>query len=365
MVKLTNGRKPLPSKQESKEAIAKLVPMSAIGRESFAQEMASMADGEAGAGLQDAITAALQAREDVARGEVFIREQLVGLYGDKLKDWPVPDSESTEAKPINNPDKYTTTATGAKGTTISVGGSWYKNYATDLALGKEYVAIIKGAQAWLKGEGKLPETYTLAGVVHKYSADKYKLAALIQRIDERITRMTNSIKRAVAFHFQWLLIEEELPNVAVSYVVEEDEDGEEVIVSTTKPILIRNADIVKFPGEFSQVSVTTFNGYDVNEAVLKGGTYTNLIQTSKGSGDGETPTVERLVKNDATFFSACSDIIFMLEDVANMARIRRQLNQPGDEAVTKKATICTLYEILTPIYQEHIEEMNAKKTKVA
>lgn len=263
------------------------------------------------------------AGETQKKGPVKILGELLRIYGaEQLGEWPIPDSEWNPES--NYPtDKYERKVAGKE---KPLKGSWYNDLFNETRMGRHYDGAVKAIQSARADKmDEVPKEF------EQYKRlTKAELSAEESRWRNRQTMGRNLIKKAMKVHFQMLHIQEQLPKVSVSFLV--DDDGN--IKSTPTPIVVANASQL---AEAKAVSVGTFLGYDVEAAKADGGTVKDLWATAGGSSKDDTngdeehnfhitvKTFDSLMGELATFFEAGKGV--------NLVSLRTEMSKWDDHSI--------------------------------
>lgn len=271
------------------------------------------------------------------RGAVVLMLDLERIYGrdEILKNWPVPGSE---AKDVNNPDKYEKMVTDPiSGETKKGKGSWYADLFDASKPGKELAAKLsswKAAKANEKGKHILPEHAKMAG-------DELKLTAEKSRLDTFRTSKKNAIIRAVNVIIQMQRLNEET-QMAVELITNDDGTP----YQSNKLFYVYNK---KKRSEFRPLTVGQLLALSVDKAKAAGGEYAHVMGTTgrgpKGGEKGEQkvtletiPQFDNITAEYATFFEK------MRADTKAMNAFLTHLNGAGSDDL-----LLSLNSIMTDI----------------
>lgn len=268
------------------------------GQLSKAQALAAL-EGET---MSTVMVEQMVAKEITEQGAIRVFLALQSTYGDKLGEFPEPDSvpETT-----NNPDKIKKPKVNSKGETTSVNTTWYTEFADATKEGKKilqelaWIAILRNPQAdknlvpaEFSNEYKNPQEY----IVHE------------AYLTGRRTTVRQAYKKAMKLAFKMRAIGE-LNGVNIDFVWKDYKTKTEVR-NTKKPLRISDVDD---PNKWGYFTINNVERMDVDKATENGGTYDALVdtlkRTSNEGGDGEGNQAKpQLVRTQDTFAARLNDL---------------------------------------------------------
>jgi len=254
----------------------------------------------------------IEAAAKKKRGPVNMFLTLVRVFGDRIKDFPVPGSSAKDKDIGNKPyDKYTVSVTVA-GKKVNRPGSFYSDVRDRTPRGKQLLEIIAACE---KREGVSKGNPTVL-------ADKNKA------IDDLKTYREQLVK-GVRMAIQWMAIE--AAKTEKTLFVEpslqwKDKDKGEIYPTNTPIILAKTTD--RSPGE--QLSVDQFLALDVAKAIKLGGTLENLMSTSTRGANNTDDEVTK-IENVETADDVLAAFVIFLNDRTNLTKWRSYLEKKENE----------------------------------
>lgn len=311
------------------------------------------------------LEAITEAKGVVSRGPITVLLDLERIKSaDELNAAPIPGTGKKKKGVAhvkgNNDDYYDTLIKTDKGTRIGQ-QSWWYDVADALPGGKAVaaeLAAIKQAMDAVNPQDK-PAQYR--------SASKAELVGAKLAANSRLTVIRSNLTKAVRVRALMARINAEMPRVVAevrTYEMPDPTDKTKVVQrlkKTLTPMFVAE----RHKRENGQeMSVSQFLGIDVDTALEKGGTYTNLLETLKREGDsgqgGEGDTAQS-IDNLPTFISTTSMLLHYIEE--HKAAINAGLTK-GKEREELLLGMGDLYGMLDGImgkYTDAYERLAAKR----
>ncbi len=239
-----------------------------------------------------------EAKTTVQVGPLWVMLDLLAIEGLDLMQFPYPDTVEGKTNHPAGPAKYSLPVKGDAGTK-PVTFDWYKSFCATLPEGKRIKHIMTqiGLAKALSGEKAEPEYVNMP--VHERDQ-------VLKDATSEFSALVNVVKKAVRLNYQYEAANE-LPGV----VVEWRKDKEGSVKRTQHPVAIRDkAD----RDDFTNATITSFLGFNIEEAAENGGTKAALLATAGRDTDEDEDNDIGIIANAEQYESYTAEAAAAVED---------------------------------------------------
>lgn len=229
--------------------------------------------------MSSAMSAVMKAKEDWQGGPIKVLFALMETYGEKLGEFPEPDSDTG-----NNPDKFKVEVVDTSGKSSMRPTTFYTIFADNT---REGAAIVQELE-WLKRAGNTEAVKTgIPAEILEMSPQQRETRENF--LAGRRVTIRNSYKKAMALGFQLIAVNG-VSGVVADFAYIQDKDGNDTaeVENTTKPIIVYVPATTGPVKKWEYFSIGAFLKLDAKKAIEKGGGFANLKATVTRATGGKT-----------------------------------------------------------------------------
>lgn len=266
------------------------------------------------------------AKVEAKGGAAHVLVYMMGIYGEKLYEFPVPGTTQDKVTGNQPWDIYEAEGTKADGSVGVIKGSFYKDFFTDLPNGAKLANDQAALRLAAKGSKDTPAPF------NKLSAPSAERE--LNKVNVKLNYALDMVRKAMAIFFKLEEIKEHEDKgvkIEMAWKLDEEENETEELQSTTLPFMLVKT---KGPSDFKTLSVGGLLALNVERALAvfaegKTSFFTALKDSGRRGTKKTTPTSTETPKIGMSNLGATVlEFANFLDDKENYGKLIAMVGNP-------------------------------------